>query len=96
VSVLDGTWQVVRVAGLLPPMRRVRKRIHGTSGETRIGRLPGVPFHVEGLSLRYRFPFSAFIDVLEPNGDGFVGRATFLRREYGRFALRRLDSSRAD
>ena len=70
-------------------MLGVWKRISGTSGETKVGPLPGVPFAVEGLRLRYRGPLSGFVDELEPEGDGFRGRATFLGREYGRFALRR-------
>ncbi len=77
-----------RISGLLPPLTGVRKRIQGARGETRIGPLPGLPFRVEGLTLRYVRPFSSFVDVLEPSPDGFVGRATFRGREYGRFALR--------
>jgi hypothetical protein len=46
---------------------------------TRVGPLPGVPFEVNGLSLRYRSPFSAFVDELEPVADRFYGRATFSR-----------------
>jgi hypothetical protein len=81
---------VRRVDGLLPPLVGVRKRIHGTRGETTIGSLPGMPFDVVGLELRYRPPFRAFIDVLEPAGDGYRGRATFLGRQFGRFTLERL------
>jgi hypothetical protein len=89
VSELDGTWDVERRGGLLPPLVGVHKRIKGTGGETRIGPIVGVPFDVDGLSLRYRGPFRAFVDELEPDGDGFAGRATFRGREFGRFALRR-------
>jgi hypothetical protein len=46
-----------------------------------------VPFDVVGLSLRYRAPFQGFVDELEPAGDGYLGRATFHGREFGRFAL---------
>jgi hypothetical protein len=53
---------------------------------TRIGPLR-LPFDVEGTRLRYRGPLQAFVDELEPSGDGFVGRATVLGREYGRFRL---------
>jgi hypothetical protein len=75
---------------LLPPLVGVRKRIHGTTGETTIGPLPGAPFDVVGLELRYRAPFSGFVDVLEPDGDAYRGRATFRGRDFGRFALQRL------
>ena len=86
---LDGVWNVKRRSGLLPPLVGVEKRIHGTSGETKIGPLPGAPFDVRGLSLHYRAPFSGFVDELEPDGDGFRGRATFRGRAFGRFALTR-------
>jgi hypothetical protein len=91
VSELDGVWNVRRVSGSLPPMVGVRKRIRGAGGETTIGPLPGAPFDVVGLSLRYRTPFRGFVDELEPSGeDGFLGRATFRGREFGRFALERI------
>jgi hypothetical protein len=86
---LDGEWNVRRLGGLLPPLVGVRKRIHGASGETTIGPLPGAPFDIVGLSLRYRRPFQGFVDELEPDGDGYLGRATFRGREFGRFALKR-------
>jgi len=89
VPELDGVWNVERRGGLLPPLVGVRKRIHGTRGETTCGRLPGMPFEVRGLSLHYRAPFRGFVDELEPDGDGFRGRATFRGREFGRFALTR-------
>jgi hypothetical protein len=89
---LEGTWQVERTGGLLPPLRNVEKRIHAGRGETRIAGFPGLPFDVEGLELRYRRPFSGFVDVLVPDGDGrFRGRATFRGREFGRFLLLRRD-----
>jgi hypothetical protein len=87
---LDGEWKVKRLGGLLPPLVGVRKRIHGGRGETTLGRLPGAPFDVVGLELRYRAPLSAFVDVLEPNGGSYLGRATFRGHEFGRFALERL------
>jgi hypothetical protein len=86
---LDGVWNVKRVGGLLPPLAGVRKVIHGTGGETKIRGLPGAPFDVVGLSLRYRAPFRAFVDELDPHGDGYLGHATFRGREFGRFALER-------
>ena len=87
---LDGVWNVERVSGFLPPMVGLRKRISGDRGETTFGGLPGVPFGVEGLTLRYRPPLDGFVDELEPEGEGFRGRATFRGREYGRFLLRRV------
>jgi hypothetical protein len=86
---LDGVWNVKRLGGLLPPMVGVHKRIRGGTGETKLGPLPGAPFDVVGLSLRYRPPFAGFVDELEPEGDGYVGRATFRGRVFGRFALER-------
>lgn len=88
---LEGTWRVIRTGGLLPPMSRVEKRIENGRGETRYGPLPGAPFDVDGLELRYRRPFSGFVDVLLPDDEGgYRGRATFLGREFGRFLLRRV------
>jgi hypothetical protein len=87
---LDGRWNVKRLGGALPPLVGVRKRIHGGRGETAIGPLPGVPFDVVGLELRYHAPFRGFIDVLEPRARGYLGRATFRGREFGRFTLERL------
>jgi hypothetical protein len=88
VAELDGIWDVRRVSGLLPPLLGVRKRIAGDAGETRVGPLFGVAFAVVGAELRYRAPFSGFVDVLEPDGPGrFCGRATFRGREFARFEL---------
>jgi hypothetical protein len=92
VTELDGVWNVERLSGCLPPLLGVRKRIRGTTGETVVGLLPGVPFDVVGLSLRYRAPFCGFVDELEPSADGFVGRATFRGRAFGRFALHRIQA----
>ena len=92
---LDGVWNVRRRGGLLPPLVGVQKRISGASGETRIGTLPGAPFDVVGLSLRYCAPFTGFVDVLEPDGSGFRGRATYRGREFGRFEMQRVESGGA-
>jgi hypothetical protein len=89
VAALDGVWDLKRLSGLLPPLAGVRKEISGARGVTKVGPLPGVPFDVVGLSLRYGPPFRGFVDELEPDGDGFLGRATFRGREFGRFALTR-------
>jgi len=89
VSELDGIWNLKRLDGLLPPLNGIHKWIEGPRGETRFGPLPLAPFVVEGLRLRYRPPFQDFVDELEPDGDGFAGRATFRGREFGRFALER-------
>jgi hypothetical protein len=88
VAELDGTWDVKRTRGALPPLIGVTKRIAGDAGETRVGGLLRLPFDVEGLSLRYRWPLRGLVDLLEPEGAGFGGRAVFLGREIGRFELR--------
>ena len=90
---LDGDWRVERLSGLLPPLYGVRKRIRGARGETKVGPLPGVPFRVVGLKLEYHAPLGGFVDLLEREGDGYAGRATFRGREYGRFRLTREASS---
>ena len=87
---LDGVWDVKRVSGALPPLVGVRKQISGTSGSTKLGPLPGVPFDVVGLSLCYRAPFRGFVDELEPAGEGYRGRALFRGRGFATFELRRL------
>lgn len=88
LSELEGTWDVRRSGGLLPPLYGVHKRIRGSSGATCIGPLPGMPFDVVGLELRYRAPFRGFVDVLSPRGDGsYAGRATFRGRQFGTFRL---------
>jgi ferritin-like metal-binding protein YciE len=84
---LDGTWDVQRTGGLLPPLSGVEKRIAGRRGETRIRGVAGVPFDVVGLELRYRAPFAGFVDVLTPAADGFRGRATAFGRTFGHFEL---------
>lgn len=86
---LDGHWRVERAGGLLPPLWGVRKEISGERGTTQVGPV-GVPFRVEGLTLRYLPPLSGFVDVLEPDGDGYAGHAMFAGRTYGRFRLRPL------
>jgi ferritin-like metal-binding protein YciE len=91
---LDGVWDVRRVSGALPPLTGVRKRIDGTRGETILLRGRGVPFDVQGYELRYQAPLAFLVDVLEPDGDGFRGRATAFGRPYGEFELRR--STRSD
>jgi hypothetical protein len=89
---LDGVWDVKRESGLLPPMVGVRKRISGGTGVTVAGPLR-LPFLVEGRALRYRFP-PGLVDVLDPDGDGFRGRALLFRRELGRFRLERAAATR--
>jgi len=93
VGELDGVWEVRRTGGALPPLLGVRKEISGAAGTTKVGPLPGVPFDVVGLSLRYRAPLVGFVDVLERDGEGFRGRATFRGREFGKFELKRIELS---
>jgi hypothetical protein len=88
VAELDGVWRVERVAGLLPPLLGVRKRIRGDRGQTTVGPLRA-SFRVDGRELHYVGLFSGFVDVLERDGAGFSGRALYRGREYGRFRLRR-------
>ena len=88
---LDGVWAVDRVSGALPPLHGCVKRIHGTRGTTEFPRFPGMPFEVRGLELHYRPPFAVLVDKLEPRNGGYLGHATMLGREFGRFRLRRLD-----
>ena len=83
---LDGTWNVERTGGFLPPLLAMRKRIRGAHGRTTLGRV-GVSFSVVGNELRYRRPLQGFVDVLEPTVGGWNGRALFQGREYGRFRL---------
>lgn len=88
---LDGEWAVQRTGGLLPPLHGVRKRIRGSRGDTALGPIPGMPFDVVGLELRYRRPFTGFVDVLEPAGvEVYAGRATFRGRTFGSFRLTRV------
>jgi hypothetical protein len=91
VSAFDGEWNVHRTGGLLPPLLGVRKRIEGRRGWTTLGRLPGAPFDVVGMSLRYRSPFVGFVDHLEQDGpDRYRGRAAFRGKEFGRFVMERM------
>lgn len=90
---LDGIWDVRRLSGALPPLGGVRKRIRGGSGRTVVAAGPGVPFDVVGRELRYRAPLHWLVDVLEPAGDGFHGRATAFGRVYGTFEMRRIAMS---
>ena len=87
---LDGLWNDRRRGGLLPPLIGVRKVIHGNTGETKLGPLPGASFDVVGRSLRYRAPFTGFVDELEPDGERYLGLATFRGRQFGRFAIERI------
>jgi ferritin-like metal-binding protein YciE len=85
VRELDGTWDVRRVSGALPPLVGVRKQIDGAGGYTELAGVR-LPFRVEGRRLLYRgLPL---VDELEPDELGFAGRAMLAGREYGRFVLR--------
>jgi len=74
----------------LPPLHGCVKRINGDRGTTEFPHLPGMPFEVRGLELHYRSPFAMLVDRLEPQNGGYLGHATMLGREFGRFRLRRL------
>jgi ferritin-like metal-binding protein YciE len=86
VEEIAGTWSVERVSGFLPPLLGLRKRIRATEGETVLGPV-SAGFDVVGRELRYRPPFTGFVDVLEPDGETWTGRALLRGREYGRFRL---------
>jgi ferritin-like metal-binding protein YciE len=88
---LDGVWEVERVAGALPPLAGVTKRIEGNRGETIVAGRFRVPFEVRGRELRYTGLLTGLVDVLEPGGESISGRATYRGLEYGRFAMRRKD-----
>jgi hypothetical protein len=80
VSVLDGEWNV-------RPLPGVRKRIKGDRGETIVAGFVRFRFDVRGLELHYRFPLRGLVDVLEPDGEGFRGRATLFGLSLGTFHL---------
>jgi hypothetical protein len=89
VPKLDGDWELQRLSGVLPPLTGMRKQIRGDRGATV---LPGglrVPFAVVARELRYRPPFSMLVDVLEPDRDGWRGRATVFGRKVGEFRMSR-------
>ena len=89
LSELDGTWEVHRAGGLLPPLIAVRKHIEGSHGQTRVAGIAGAPFDVVGLELHYRGPFAGFVDVLSFEDGEWRGRALFRGREFGRFTMTR-------
>ena len=88
---LDGVWDVRRISGALPPLYKMRKRIHGTRGQTVMGPMR-MAFEVRGNELHYRTPFNGLVDVLElePSGDVCRGRATLKGNEFGTFEMRRV------
>jgi hypothetical protein len=78
--VLEGEWFV-------RPLPGVTKRIVGERGWTIVAGVVRLPFDVRGLELRYRGPLAGLVDVLEPDGDGYRGRATLFGRTVGAFRL---------
>jgi hypothetical protein len=80
VTVLDGEWKV-------RPLPGVRKRIAGRRGETIVAGVVRFRFDVCGLELHYRLPLRGLVDVLEPDGEGFRGRATLFGLSLGTFHL---------
>jgi hypothetical protein len=86
-TVLDGTWRVRRLAGLLPPLVLVRKEITGAHGRTTAGRL-SFPFDVHGSELRYRAPLRGLVDAVESDGaDRLRGEARLFGRVLGSFLM---------
>src|ERR687890_2522770 len=51
-----------------------------------------MPFDVRGFELHYGAPSQILLDKLEPQNGGYLGHATMLGREFGRFTLRRLNT----
>ena len=83
---LDGDWDVHRTGGALPPLSGVRKRIANGRGST-VAAGVGVPFVVDGLSLRYPF---GLVDELVPDGpDAYDGVARLFGRRLGTFRMTR-------
>jgi hypothetical protein len=80
VTALDGEWNV-------RPLPGVRKRIADGRGETIVAGVVRFRFDVRGLELHYRFPLRGLVDVLEPDAEGFRGRATVFGRTVGTFHL---------
>ena len=80
MTVLDGEWKV-------RPLPGVRKRIAGRRGETIVAGVVRFRFDVRGLELHYRLPLRGLVDVLEPDGEGFRGRATLFGLSLGTFHL---------
>jgi hypothetical protein len=94
VRELKGEWKIERLGGLLPPMIDIRKRVHGTRGETRFGALPVWPFRIERragrIALVYYPPFCLLVDELQPEASGsWLGRTVICGRELGRFRMTR-------
>ena len=89
MSELDGDWELRRLSGVLPPLGALHKRVEGDRGATVLPGGVGVPFAVVGRELRYRPPFTMVVDVLEPDGDGWHGRATVFGRTVGEFRMSR-------
>jgi len=87
---LEGTWDVRRESGLLPPF--VSKQIGPETGWTRWLGVPVGKFEVDGLSLHYRlWPVR---DELWPEGDGFTGRGFVFGIPFCRFRLERRSGER--
>jgi hypothetical protein len=84
---LDGLWNVQRTGGALPPMRGiVRKRIENGRGRT-IALGVGLPFVVEGLTLRY--PFGVVDELTAHGADAYDGTTRLFGRTVGTFRLTR-------
>ena len=93
---LEGDWRVERLAGALPPMVGVWKRIRSGGGLAWVGPLPVWPFRLEQreerVALIYGRPFSLFIDEVWPQADGsWLGRSTLGGHEFGRFRMVRYE-----
>lgn len=84
-SELGGRWRVKRIGGLLPPFG-LRKVIRREGGWTALGPIPLAPFRVDGRTLDYAvWPLQD--QLVERQGDEWVGRGLIFGREFCRFRL---------
>jgi hypothetical protein len=82
---LQGSWNVRRVSGLLPP--GVTKQIDGGRGRTLLFGLHFGSFRVEGD--RFVYTFWPIVDVVDMRGDLVEGRGTLFGLTFCRFRLER-------
>ena len=82
---LVGHWRVERISGLLPPFG-LRKRIGRDGGWTGLGPIPLGQFRVRGRTLDYAL-WPVKDELMEREGEDWVGRGLIFGREFCRFRL---------